>query len=178
VCVCVCVCVCACVCVWDMWQTDGPARRYWLFAAWPAVSSRCEQCHVVSWRRKLSLDCCIVFAGVRAGSAKVDCCLIRLHRCTYVLLDCSALLLYRNVRRKLWKFDYELKYEMVHPAHTQKRPLDFGWRDNAPLLPEAKKILKIWLRNGAFWSIYLNKYVASIAPFSTPAFPDCSQIIT
>jgi len=32
---------------------------------------------------------------------------------------------------------------MVHPAHTQKRPLDFGWGDNAPLPPEAKKILKI-----------------------------------
>ena len=24
---------------------------------------------------------------------------------------------------------------------------------NAPLLPEAKKIVKIWVRNGAFWSI-------------------------
>jgi len=26
--------------------------------------------------------------------------------------------------------------------------------------------------------IYLNKYVVSIAPFSTPAYPDCSQNIT
>jgi len=29
--------------------------------------------------------------------------------------------------------------------------------------------MKIWLRNGAF-EVYLNKYVVSIAPFSTPAF--------
>ena len=44
-------------------------------------------------------------------------------------------------------------------------------RVNAPLPPEAKKILKIWQRNCAFWSIgYLNKYVVSIAPLSTPAF--------
>ena len=35
---------------------------------------------------------------------------------------------------------------------------------SAPLLREAKKILKIWLRNGAFWSIS----VVSIAPFSPP----------
>ena len=164
-----------------------------MFAARPAVSSRCEQCHVVSWRRKLNMDCCIVFAGVRAGSAKVDCCLIRLHRCTYVLLDCSALLLYRNVRRI------------------------FVMGDNAPLPPEAQKIVKIRLRikvrNGAscpysgtsagfwlggtmppcclrrrkFWKfdyemvhseVYLNKSVVSIAPFSTPACPHCSQNIT
>ena len=26
--------------------------------------------------------------------------------------------------------------------------------------------------------VYLNKYVVSIAPFSTPACPDCSQNIT
>jgi len=26
--------------------------------------------------------------------------------------------------------------------------------------------------------VHLNKYVLSIAPFSTPAYPDCSQNIT
>ena len=34
---------------------------------------------------------------------------------------------------------------------------------NAPLPPEAKKILKIWLRNGAHSEVYLNKYVVKIA---------------
>jgi len=28
------------------------------------------------------------------------------------------------------------------------------------------------------FEVYLNKYVVSIAPFSTPACPDCSQNIT
>ena len=37
-----------------------------------------------------------------------------------------------------------------------------------------KFFLKIWLRNGAFWSIS-ECHVDSIAPFSTPACPDCSQ---
>ena len=44
---------------------------------------------------------------------------------------------------------------------------------NAPLPPEAKKILKM-----VHSEVYLNKYVVSIAPFSTPACPDCSQNIT
>ena len=35
----------------------------------------------------------------------------------------------------------------------QEGPQDFGWGVNAPLPPEAKIILKCWLRNGAFWSI-------------------------
>ena len=35
---------------------------------------------------------------------------------------------------------------------SQGRPQDFGSWVNAPLPPEAKKILKIGLRNGAFWS--------------------------
>ena len=40
-----------------------------------------------------------------------------------------------------------------------------------PLAAWGEKKLKIWLRNGTFWSIGdLNKYVVSIAPFSTPAF--------
>ena len=40
-----------------------------------------------------------------------------------------------------------------------------------PLAAWGEKKLKIWLRNGAFWSISdLNKHVVSIAPFSTPAF--------
>jgi len=30
----------------------------------------------------------------------------------------------------------------------------------------------------AHYEVYLNKYVVSIAPFSTPACPDCSQNIT
>ena len=38
---------------------------------------------------------------------------------------------------------------------VQERPQDFGNGVNAPfpLPPESKKIMKIWLRNGAFWSI-------------------------
>ena len=46
---------------------------------------------------------------------------------------------------------------------------------NAPLSPEANFFLKIWLRNGAFWSIsqYLDKYVVSMAPFSTHACSFC-----
>ena len=50
----------------------------------------------------------------------------------------------------------------THPIHApscmddavvQERPQDFGWRVNALLQPEAKKSLRIWQRNGAFWSI-------------------------
>ena len=50
---------------------------------------------------------------------------------------------------------------------NQERPQDFGYGVNAPLPPEAKKNLKIWLRNGAF-VCWINN-VVSIAPFSTPA---------
>jgi len=32
------------------------ARRYRSIAARPALSSKCEQCHVVSWRRQLNTD--------------------------------------------------------------------------------------------------------------------------
>ena len=48
---------------------------------------------------------------------------------------------------------------------------------NAPLPPEAKKIRKFdyeMVHSG----VYLNKYVVSIAPFSTPPSPICSQNIT
>jgi len=48
---------------------------------------------------------------------------------------------------------------------------------NAPLPPEAKKMLKIDYEV-VHTEVYLNKYVVSIAPFSTPACPDCSQNIT
>jgi len=48
---------------------------------------------------------------------------------------------------------------------------------NAPLPPEAKKVLKIDYAM-VHTEVYLNKYVVSIAPFSTPACPDCSQNIT
>jgi len=35
----------------------GPAaRRYRSIAALPAFRSKCEQCHVVSWREKLSTE--------------------------------------------------------------------------------------------------------------------------
>jgi len=48
---------------------------------------------------------------------------------------------------------------------------------NAPLPPEAKKIRKFdyEIMHSA---VHLNKYVVSIAPFSTPACPDRSQNIT
>jgi len=54
---------------------------------------------------------------------------------------------------------------------TQERPQDF-----APLPPEAifKKIDYEMVHS----EVYLNKYVVSIAPFSTPACPDCSQDTT
>jgi len=40
------------------------------------------------------------------------------------------------------------------PMLVQERPQDFGWGGgSAPLPSEAKKILKISLWNGAFWSI-------------------------
>jgi len=48
---------------------------------------------------------------------------------------------------------------------------------NAPVPPEAKKMLKIDYEM-VHTEVYLNKYVVSIAPFSTPACPDCSQNIT
>ena len=35
---------------------DPASRIYWSIAARPAPSSNCEQCHVVSWRRKLNTD--------------------------------------------------------------------------------------------------------------------------
>ena len=47
----------------------------------------------------------------------------------------------------------------------------------APLPLETKKILKIYYKM-VHSEVYLNKYVVSIAPFSTPACPDCSQNIT
>jgi len=61
---------------------------------------------------------------------------------------------------------------------VQKRPQDFGRGGvNAPLPLEAKKIRKF--DYGMVHSeVYLNKCVVSIAPFSTPACPDCSQNIT
>jgi len=64
----------------------------------------------------------------------------------------------------------------VRPARNVRRILVRGV--NAPLPPEAKKILKTWLRNGAFWSIGLSEYIYEIAPFYTPACSDCSQNIT
>ena len=48
---------------------------------------------------------------------------------------------------------------------------------NAPLPPEAKKMLKIDYEM-VHTEVYLNKYVVSIAQFSTPACPDCSRNIT
>jgi len=48
---------------------------------------------------------------------------------------------------------------------------------NAPLPPEAKKIFKLDYEM-VHSEVYLNKYVVSIAPFSTSACPDCSQNIT
>jgi len=48
---------------------------------------------------------------------------------------------------------------------------------NAPLPPEAKKMLKIDYEM-VHTEVYRNKYVVRIAPFSTPACPDCSQNIT
>ena len=41
--------------------------------------------------------------------------------------------------------------------------------------PEAKKILGKFDYEMVHSEVYLNKYVVSIAPFSTPACPDCSQ---
>jgi len=49
---------------------------------------------------------------------------------------------------------------------------------NAPLPPGVKKILKNLLYEMVHSEVYLNKYVVSMAPFSTPACPDCSQNIT
>jgi len=40
---------------------------------------------------------------------------------------------------------------------------------NAPLPPEAKKIVKIRLRKMVHSEVCVNKYVVSIAPFSTSA---------
>jgi len=48
---------------------------------------------------------------------------------------------------------------------------------NALLPPEAKKIFKFDYKM-VHSEVYLNKYVVSIAPFSTPACPDCSQNVT
>jgi len=45
---------------------------------------------------------------------------------------------------------------------------------NAPLSPEAKKILKSDYKMVQS-EVYLNKYVVSIAPFSTPAFTPNSE---
>jgi len=47
----------------------------------------------------------------------------------------------------------------------------------APLPLKTKKILKIYYKM-VHSEVYLNKYVVSIVPFSTPACPDCSQNIT
>ena len=48
---------------------------------------------------------------------------------------------------------------------------------NTPLLPEAKKNWK-FVYEMVHSEVYLDKYVVSIAPFSTPACPDCCQNIT
>jgi len=48
---------------------------------------------------------------------------------------------------------------------------------NAPLPPEANKISRKFDYEMVHSEVYLNKYAVSIAPFSTPACPDCSQNI-
>jgi len=51
---------------------------------------------------------------------------------------------------------------------VQKRPQDFGYGVSIPPLPpEAKKILKFDYEM-VHSEVYLNKYVVSIAPFSSP----------
>ena len=60
--------------------------------------------------------------------------------------------------------------------YFQERLQDFGSGGQCPLATWGKENFEIWLRNGAISEVYLNKYVVSIAPFSTPACPDCSQI--
>jgi len=57
----------------------------------------------------------------------------------------------------------------------QERPQDFGV--NAPLCLKRRKFRK-FDNEMVHSEVYLNKYVVSIAPFSTPACPDCSQNIT
>jgi len=49
---------------------------------------------------------------------------------------------------------------------------------NAPLPPEAKFFFGKFDYEMVHSEVYLDKYVVSIAPFSTPACPDCSQNIT
>ena len=58
------------------------------------------------------------------------------------------------------KLTFSVIYQFTPDARNVRRILVRGV--NAPLPPE----------------VYLNKYVVSVAPFSTPACPDCSQNIT
>ena len=60
---------------------------------------------------------------------------------------------------------------------NQERPQDSAEGVNAPLPPEAKEFLKSDYEM-VHSEVYLNKCVISIAPFSTPACPDCSQNVT
>jgi len=72
-----------------------------------------------------------------------------------------------------------LQRNVTHPVRqNQERPQDFGQGVNAHFPPEAKKFFLKFDYEMVHSEVYLNKYVVGIAPFSTPAGPDCSQYIT
>ena len=60
--------------------------------------------------------------------------------------------------------------------YSQERTQDFGQGVNAPLPPEAKFVVVENLTTNG--EVYLNKYMVSIALFSTSACPDCSKVTT
>ena len=60
----------------------------------------------------------------------------------------------------------------------QKRPHDFGKGGQCPLPAWGVELLWKFDYEMVHSEVYLNKYVVSTAPFSTPACPDCSQNIT
>ena len=73
------------------------------------------------------------------------------------------------------------RWEGANIRAWQERPHAGFWLEGqCPLLPEAKKILKIRKLDYEMVhsEVYLNKHVVSIAPFCTPVCPDCSQNIT
>jgi len=98
------------------------------------------------------------------------CLTVAVTACHIYIIECKICLVIHSE----WPCVPDVLCLLTLPSQRVRRILVKGV--NAPLPPKAKKVLKIWLRM-VHSEVNLNKYVVSIAPFSTPACPDCSQNI-
>jgi len=75
---------------------DPAARRYQLIAVWPVLSSNCEQCHVVSWRRQLNANLLLLyFFGLhiyqesKSYVSGKTACILNVRKCMFNGLTCK-----------------------------------------------------------------------------------------